>query len=104
MIAPLREPTEAAGPDPDLASAEIERALLGALLIKNDLYEQVVETVHPGHFAFAVHGRIYRAIGTLIEQGERADAVMLKAVFDQDGALASIGGGGYLATLMNSAI
>ena len=88
----------------DLVSAEVEQALLGALLIRNNLHEQVVEIVRPGDFAIPVHGRIYSAIGTAIEHRELADAVTLKPMFDQDNALASRGSGAYLALLMNSAV
>ena len=51
-----------------------------------------------------MHGRIYAAIAKLIERGQIADPVTLKNLFDQDGALADIGGAQYLGSLVNSAV
>jgi replicative DNA helicase len=78
---------------------EAEQALLGALLAQNDAYHRVSSFLKPEHFADGVHGRIYAAIGKLIEQGQIANPVTLKHVFDRDGALTEIGGAAYLARL-----
>ena len=51
-----------------------------------------------------MHGRIYEAIGKLIERGQIANPVTLKNLFDQDGALAEIGGAQYLARLADSVV
>jgi len=86
------------------SSIEAEHALLGAILINNAAYSRVAEFLAPEYFGIAVHGRIYAAIGKLIERGEIANPVMLKSLFDQDGALAEIGGAQYLAKLAESAV
>ena len=86
------------------ANTEAEQALLGAILVNNAAYHRVAEFLLPEHFANAVHGRIYAAIGKLIERGQIADPVTLKNLFDQDGALAEIGGAQYLAQLVNAAV
>src|SRR3954469_6125797 len=98
-------------PEPDLdrirqppANTEAEQALLGAMLINNAAYHRVAEFLLQEHFGNAVHGRIYAAIGKLIERGLIADPVTLKNLFDQDGALADIGGAQYLAHLVNAAV
>ena len=74
------------------------------MLINNAAYHRVAEFLLQEHFGNAVHGRIYAAIGKLIERGQIADPVTLKNLFDQDGALADIGGAQYLAHLANSAV
>ena len=74
------------------------------MLINNAAYHRVAEFLLPEHFGNAVHGRIYAAIGKLIERGQIADPVTLKNLFDQDGALADIGGAQYLGALVNSAV
>ena len=51
-----------------------------------------------------MHGRIFAAIGKLIERGQIANPVTLKNLFDQDGALQEIGGAQYLARLAESAV
>src|SRR5436309_3208629 len=105
-VTPLRDPaagTDTAVPLPP-ANTEAEQALLGAMLINNAAYHRVTEFLAPEHFANAVHGRIYAAIGKLIERGQIANAVTLKNLFDQDGALGEIGGAAYLGRLAASAV
>src|SRR6516164_11473436 len=102
-VTPLREP------DPELirlppCNTEAEQALLGAILINNAAYFRVSEFLQSEHFGNAVHGRIYAAIGKLLERGQIANPVTLKNLFDQDGALTEIGGAQYLARLAASAV
>jgi len=102
-VTPLR------APDPELIRTpphnnEAEQGLLGALLISNSAYARVSEFLEPEHFGYAVHGRIFAAIGKLIERGQIANPVTLKNLFDQDGALTEIGGAQYLFQLANSAV
>ena len=80
------------------------RRCSGAILINNMAHGRVAEFLLPEHFGNAVHGRIYAAIGKLIERGQIANPVTLKNLFDQDGALAEIGGAQYLARLAEAAV
>src|SRR5262249_25631731 len=66
--------------------------------------ERVGDFLRPEHFADPVHGRIYEAIGKLIDRGHLANAVTLKALFDQDGALAEVNGAQYLVRLAASIV
>jgi replicative DNA helicase len=91
-------------PNPELLrippyNTEAEQALVGAILINNAAYLRVSEFLQPEHFGNAMHGRIFAAIGKLIERGQIANPVTLKNLFDQDGALTEIGGAQYLARL-----
>src|ERR1700751_2006694 len=97
--------------DGDLASyripphnTEAEQFLLGAILVNNAAYHRVSEFLLTEHFAESVHGRIYEAAAKLIERGQIANPVTLKNLFDQDGALADIGGAQYLARLAEAAV
>ncbi|MBV8119214.1 MAG: replicative DNA helicase [Alphaproteobacteria bacterium] len=83
---------------------DAEQALLGALLISNQAYSRISEFLLPEHFGNAVHARIYAAVGKLVERGQIANPVTLKNLFDQDGALAEIGGAQYLARLAAAAV
>ena len=83
---------------------DAERALLGAILVNNPAYEKVSDFLKPEHFADPVHGRIYAATGKLVERGQIADPRTLKNFFEQDGALADIGGSGYLARLAEESV
>ena len=95
--------------DPDLVrtppyNTDAEQALLGAILINNGAYPRVAEFLLPEHFGNAIHARIYAAIGKLVERGQIANPVTLKNLFDQDQALAEIGGAQYLARLAGAAV
>lgn len=82
---------------------EVEQALLGAMLIDNEVAERVREYLEPRHFFEPVHGRIYEAILRLIDRDQRATPIKLKPFFDSDEALADVGGGAYLGRLASSA-
>jgi replicative DNA helicase len=102
-VTPLREPDLERSPQPP-ANIEAEQALLGAILVNNTAHSRVAEFLMAEHFGNAVHGRIYAAIGRLVERGQIANPVTLKNLFDQDGALAEIGGAQYLARLAEAAV
>jgi len=83
---------------------DAEQALLGALLIDNDAYDKVSDFLEPNHFFVPVHGRVYEAARALIQRGQVATAVTLKAYFASDEALIDIGGADYLERLVSSAV
>ena len=83
---------------------DAEQALLGAILANNLVFDRVNEFLRPEHFADPLHGRIYEAVGRLIQRGQIANPVTLKNLFDQDGALAEIGGAQYLVQLAQSVV
>ena len=85
-------------------NSEAEQALLGAILVNNEAYRRVAEFLEPEHFFEPVHQRIYAAIRTVIERAQIANPVTLKNLFDQDGALAEVGGSQYLARLAASVV
>src|SRR5581483_1058298 len=85
-------------------NVEAEQGLLGALLIDNRLVEKVSEFLKPEHFYLPAHTRIYEAITKLVERGQLATPVTLKAVFEADADLAQQGGGVYLADLAASVV
>jgi replicative DNA helicase len=101
-VALLREPNPELLRTPPY-NTEAEQALLGAILINNTAYYRVCEFLQPEHFGNAVHGRIFASIGKLLGRGQIANPVTLKNLFDQDGALAEIGGAQYLARLAGAA-
>jgi replicative DNA helicase len=80
-----------------------EQALLGAILLDNEVFTRVSERLRAEHFYDPVHGRIYAAAGQLISKGRLADGVILREQFARDGALAEIGGEAYLVTLLEAA-
>lgn len=83
-------------------NVEAEQALLGAILSNNRALEKVSEFLFPEHFALAIHGQIYEACRTYIEQGRIADPITLKELFAKSDALKEVGGGDYLVRLAAS--
>ena len=86
------------------ANLEAEQALLGALLHHNGAYEHLGEYLKPEHFADATNGRIYAAIGRLLERGQIADPITLRDFFARDKTLGDVGGTEYLAHLATCVI
>jgi replicative DNA helicase len=84
-------------------SIEAEMALLGAIMLNNRAYERVAEYLRPEHFALAEHRAIFAAASRLIDRGQVADPVTLKAYLEQTDALAEAGGISYLGRLIDSA-
>ena len=83
---------------------DAEQALLGALLIDNDAYDKVSTFLEPSHFYVPVHGRLYEAARALIQRGQVATPVTLKAYFSSDESLVDVGGVDYLERLVSSAV
>lgn len=83
---------------------EAEQALLGAILVNNNVFEKVGDLLEPDHFYDPVHQRIYESIATLIQRGQIADPKTLRGLFENDPALADVGGAQYLGDLAASII
>lgn len=82
------------------ANLEAEQSLLGALLANNKAYERVAEFLRPEMFADPAHVLIYRAISRRIDAGQLADAVTLRAEFENAGTIDDAGGVAYLGKLL----
>jgi replicative DNA helicase len=83
---------------------EAEMALLGAILHNNRAFERVIEFLRPEHFANRIHGKIFEAVGKLIDRGQIADPITLKQYFESNRDLTEIGGFQYLMTLAGSLV
>jgi replicative DNA helicase len=82
---------------------EAEQAILGAILVNNEAAQKVQGFLMPEHFFEPVHGRIYESVLKLMDKNQIADPVKLKPYFDNDEALADVGGAQYLVRLAASA-
>lgn len=83
---------------------EAEQALLGALMANPKVYDRICEIVAPEHFVDPVHAAIYAAIQRRGEAGAIADAVTLRAEFENSGVLEPAGGVVYLARLLSAMV
>jgi len=82
---------------------EAEQALLGSILVNNEAAQKVQGFLLAEHFYEPVHGRIYDSVLKLMDKNQIADPVKLKPYFDNDEALADVGGAQYLVRLAASA-
>ena len=78
---------------------EAEQTVLGAILVNNKAFEKVGEFLRPEHFFDPVNQKIYQAILKMIDRGQVANPITLKAYFEQDRDLSEIGGPEFLARL-----
>ena len=90
----------------DLAphNIEAEQALLGALLINNDVYDRVANILNETHFFDPVHGKIFEVAASRIKNNSLASPVTLKAFLEDDPGLAELGGTAYLVRLAGASV
>jgi len=85
-------------------SIEAEQALLGALLINNDVFDRVASLVKQEHFFDPVHGRIFEVVSRRIQKNALASPVTIKAFLEDDPGLAELGGPAYLVRLAGASM
>ncbi len=83
---------------------EAEQALLGALLVNNDVFDRVTSIVNASHFYDPVHGRIFEVISNRIQKNALASPVTIKAFMEDDEGLKELGGPAYLVRLAGASI
>ncbi|MHA3980347.1 replicative DNA helicase [Halovulum sp. GXIMD14794] len=83
---------------------EAEQALLGALLVNNEVYDRIASIINESHFYDPVHARIFEIAAARIQKNALASPVTLKAFMEDDPGLAELGGPAYLVRLAGAAI
>ena len=83
---------------------EAEQGILGAILLNNEIFFDISETINVEHFYEPVHKLIFDVIGKLISKGQIATPITLKSFFEVEKNLEEIGGSNYLVRLANSAV
>src|SRR5947209_518906 len=82
---------------------DMERALIGALLINQNAMYEVADVVGADSFYAGKHRTIYDAMLTLYAKGEPIDVVTVSGKLKERKQLADIGGGAYLTELAGTA-
>ncbi|OHB33260.1 MAG: replicative DNA helicase [Desulfuromonadaceae bacterium GWC2_58_13] len=82
-------------------SLEGEMSVLGGVLLENEALNKALEILRPEDFYRESHRKIFNALIDLSEKGEPADLVTLTAALQKRGDLDVVGGGAYLATLVD---
>ncbi len=85
-------------------NAEVEQALLGAILRNNRAYEAAADLLHPMHFYVPEHQRLYEHIKKLIDKGQVASPATLSHIAQGDEILREAGGTAYLYELATNVV
>ncbi len=81
------------------ANLEAEQALLGSILVNNDIIDEISSIVTPSVFYDPGHIKIYEVIQNLNNKGMIANPITLKNYFEKDNMLNEVGGTEYLVKL-----
>tara|TARA_B100001245_G_scaffold17423_1_gene11561 strand:+ start:593 stop:2020 length:1428 start_codon:yes stop_codon:yes gene_type:complete len=75
---------------------EAEQALIGSILVSNDIYDEVTAIIDSKKFFDPIHTKIYETIEKLIAKGLLANPITLKNFFENNEGLKELGGQEYL--------
>jgi len=75
---------------------EAEQAVIGSILVSNDIYDEISPLVDSQKFFDPIHGKIYEIIENLIAKGLLANPITLKNHFENNEGLKELGGQEYL--------
>jgi hypothetical protein len=81
------------------SSAEAERAILGAIILDNDLAQQAVELLEPKDFYVRANQFIFHAIVSLSESGRELTPITITAELKREGRIEQVGGTLYISEL-----
>lgn len=81
---------------------EAEASILSSILIDNSTLFDILEILTPEDFYRGAHQKIFTAIEELFSRGEPVDLVTLANRLKENGHLEKIGGGAYLANIVDS--
>ena len=81
------------------SNLEAEQALLGSVLINNDIIDEISTIINANTFYDPAHIKIYEVIESLNNKGMIANPITLKNFFEKDDMLSEVGGTEYLVKL-----
>ena len=81
------------------SNLEAEQALLGSILVNNDIIDEISTMVSSSIFYDPAHVKIYEVIENLNNKGMIANPITLKNFFEKDNMLNEVGGTEYLVKL-----
>ncbi|MFL2889466.1 MAG: replicative DNA helicase [Pelagibacteraceae bacterium] len=81
------------------SNLEAEQALIGSVLVNNDIIDEISNIVNSSKFFDPVHKKIYEVIENLNNKGMIANPITLKNYFENDNGLKEVGGVDYLIKL-----
>ena len=81
------------------SNLEAEQALIGSILINNDILDEVSNSINPSTFYDPAHVKIFEVIKNLNNKGMIANPITLKNFFEKENTLNEVGGTEYLVRL-----
>ena len=81
------------------SNLEAEQALLGSILVNNDIIDEISTIINSSIFFDPAHIKIYEVIENLNNKGMIANPITLKNFFEKDNMLDEVGGTEYLVKL-----
>jgi len=78
---------------------EAEQALIGSILISNDIYDDIATLIDSRKFFDPIHVKIFETIEMLIAKGLLANPITLKNYFENNEGLKELGGSEYLVKI-----
>ena len=81
------------------SNLEAEQALLGSILVNNDIIDEISNFISFPKFFDPIHRKIYQVIEILNGKGMIANPITLKNHFESDNSLNDVGGVEYLVKL-----
>jgi len=78
------------------SNIEAEQALIGSILVSNEIYDEITTIVDSQKFFDPIHEKIFDAIDMLISKGLLANPITLKNYFENNEGLKELGGHEYL--------
>lgn len=83
---------------------EVERAVLGAMMIEPEAFFRGLEILKPEYFYQEGHAKIFQAMEALAEKDSPADLVTVADQLHKSGDLERIGGRSYIASLTTGVV
>ena len=81
------------------SNLEAEQALLGSILVNNDIIDEISSFINPQTFYDPSHIKIFEVIESLNNKGMIANPITLKNFFEKENILEEVGGTEYLVKL-----
>ena len=81
---------------------EAEQALIGSILVSNDIYDEISTIVESTKFFDPIHSKIFETIETLIAKGLLANPITMKNNIENHEGLKELGGQEKLINITKS--
>ncbi|OOF82003.1 replicative DNA helicase [Rodentibacter ratti] len=85
-----------------IASVEAESAVIGALILDNDKFDEIAVLLRTDDFYVSAHKMLFEGIRHLLKQGKPADILTLEQYFKDKKTLEELGGLAYLAEITHN--